>query len=219
MQHTTPLNYVITIGRQFGSGGRELGRLIAEKLSIAFYDKELLLQAAKNAGVSVDFFERNDEKFPKFLSGMFSFTMGYSPYNAYSGSSSISDDNLYRVQSELIHSLAQKHSCVIVGRSADYVLRDFPRCINIFVHAPIEARIARIMRRGDCSTPEKARELAGKTNKLRASYYNFYTDKTWGDAASYHLTIDSSSMPIDSVAELVCSYVRARFPDLSTPLE
>lgn len=92
MQQTTPPNFVVTIGRQFGSGGRELGRLIAEKLGIAFYDKELLRQAAHNAGVSVDFFERNDEKFPKFLSGMFSFTMGYSPYNAYAGSSSISDD-------------------------------------------------------------------------------------------------------------------------------
>lgn len=214
MQPTTPSNFVITIGRQFGSGGRELGRLVADKLGIAFYDKELLFQAAKNAGVSVDFFERNDEKFPKFLSGMFSFAMGYSPYNAYAGSSSISADNLYRAQSELIRSLAAKHSCVIVGRSADYVLRDFPRCVNIFVHAPIEARIARIMRRGDRTTPEKAREISEKTNKLRASYYNFYTDKTWGDAASYHLTIDSASMPMDSVAELVCSYVRARFPEL-----
>lgn len=219
MQQTTPPNFVVTIGRQFGSGGRELGRLIAEKLGIAFYDKELLRQAARNAGVSVDFFERNDEKFPKFLSGMFSFTMGYSPYNAYAGSSSISDDNLYRVQSELIHTLAMKHSCVIVGRSSDYVLRDFPRCVNIFVHAPIEARIERIMQRGDSITKEKAREIAEKTNKLRASYYNFYTDKVWGDAASYHLTIDSASMPMDSVAELVCAYVRARFPDLSVPVE
>lgn len=219
MQQTTPPNFVVTIGRQFGSGGRELGRLIAEKLGIAFYDKELLRQAAHNAGVSVDFFERNDEKFPKFLSGMFSFTMGYSPYNAYAGSSSISDDNLYRVQSELIHNLAMKHSCVIVGRSADYVLRDFPRCVNIFVHAPMEARIARIMRRGDSITKEKAREIAEKTNKLRANYYNFYTDKVWGDAASYHLTIDSDSMSMDNVAELVCAYVRARFPELSVPIE
>lgn len=219
MQQTTPPNFVVTIGRQFGSGGRELGRLIAEKLGIAFYDKELLRQAAHNAGVSVDFFERNDEKFPKFLSGMFSFTMGYSPYNAYAGSSSISDDNLYRVQSELIHNLAMKHSCVIVGRSADYVLRDFPRCVNIFVHAPMEARIARIMRRGDSITKEKAREIAEKTNKLRANYYNFYTDKVRGDAASYHLTIDSDSMSMDNVAELVCAYVRARFPDLSVPIE
>jgi cytidylate kinase len=207
-------NLVITIGRQFGSGGRELGRQIAEKLGIAFYDKELLLQAAKNAGVSVDFFERNDEKFPKFLSGLFSFTMGYSPYNAYAGSSLISDENLYQVQSDLIRSLAQQSPCVIVGRSADYVLRDFPRCVNIFVHAPIEARVERIMRRGDCPTPEKARELAEKTNKLRAHYYDFYTDKTWGDAASYDLTVDSASMPIDRVADLVCAYVRARFPEL-----
>ena len=144
MQQTTPPNFVVTIGRQFGSGGRELGRLIAEKLGIAFYDKELLRQAAHNAGVSVDFFERNDEKFPKFLSGMFSFTMGYSPYNAYAGSSSISDDNLYRVQSELIHNLAMKHSCVIVGRSADYVLRDFPRKLLQFLHRQSVGRCGKL---------------------------------------------------------------------------
>ncbi len=218
MQQTT-LNFVITIGRQFGSGGRELGRLVAEKLGIEFYDKELLLEAAKNAGVSVDFFERNDEKFPRFLSGMFSFTMGYSPYNTYAGSSSISADTLYRVQSDLIHSLAEKHSCVIVGRSADYVLRDFPRCVNIFVHAPMEDRIERIMRRGDCADAAHARDLAEKTNKLRASYYNFYTDKEWGDAASYHLTVDSGAMPMESIANLVCNYVRSRFPELSEPAE
>lgn len=214
MQSSATTNYVVTIGRQFGSGGRELGRLVAEKLGIAYYDKELLLQAADKAGVSVDFLERNDEKSPKFLSGMFSFTMGYSPYNAYAGLSSISDDSLYRVQSDLIRSLSQQGSCVIVGRSADYVLRDFPRCVSVFVHAPIEARVERIMRRGDRPTRDKARELAEKTDKLRASYYNFYTDKTWGAAASYHLTVDSGSLPIDAAADLVCAYVRMRFPDV-----
>ena len=114
--------------------------------------------------------------------------MGYSPYNAYAGSSSISDDNLYRVQSELIHNLAMKHSCVIVGRSADYVLRDFPPMYKYIcpranggTHSTHNAPRRSI-------TKEKAREIAEKANKLRANYYNFYTDKVWGDAASYHLT-------------------------------
>lgn len=213
MQTVNTTNYVITIGRQFGSGGRELGRLVAEKLGIAFYDKELLMQAAEQTGVSVDLFERNDEKFPKFLSGMFSFTMGYSPYSIFTGQSTISDDSLYRAQSELIRALAQERSCVIVGRSADYVLRDFPRRVSVFVHAPIEARIERIMARGECDSRDKARALAEKADKLRAGYYNFYTDRTWGAAASYHLAIDSGSLAIGDAAELVSAYVRLRFPE------
>lgn len=204
-------NYVITIGRQFGSGGREIGKLVAERLGIAYYDKELLCEAAKKAGVSPEFFEKSDEKFPKFFSGLFSFTMGYNPYTLYAGSSSISDDTLYRAQSDFIHSVAEKHSCVIVGRSADYVLRDHPCCANVFIHAPIEECVKRIMRRGDKTTPEQAKALAEKTNKLRAGYYNFYSDKTWGDAKTYHLTIDSSSMPIADVAALICDYVTRRF--------
>lgn len=204
-------NYVITIGRQFGSGGREIGKLVAEKLGIAYYDKELLCEAAKNAGVSPEFFEKSDEKMPRFFSGLFSFTMGYNPYTLYAGSSSISDDTLYRAQSDFIHSVAEKHSCVIVGRSADYVLRDHPRCANIFIHAPIEECVKRIMRRGDKTTPEQARSLAEKTNKLRAGYYNFYSDKTWGDAKTYHMTIDSSSLPAEDVAGMICDYVTRRF--------
>lgn len=203
-------NFVVTIGRQFGSGGRILGKTVAKKLGIDYYDKELLFEAAKKAGVSEEFFKKSDEKFPKFLNGIFSFSMGYNPYTFYAGSTSISDDNLYRAMSELIHSLAEKSSCVIVGRSADYVLRDHPRCINVFVHAPIEERVKRIMARGDSLTPQQARSLAEKTNKLRANYYNFYTDKTWGDAKTYDLTIDSSQMPMDDVAEVVCEYVRRR---------
>jgi|GluameStandDraft_1065615.scaffolds.fasta_scaffold00058_27 cytidylate kinase len=206
--------YVITIGRQFGSGGRELGKLLARKLGIAYYDKELLCEAAKKAGVSPEFFEKSDEKFPKFFNGLFSFTMGYNPYTLYSGSTSISDDSLYRAQSDFIHSVADTHPCVIVGRSADYILRDHPLCVNVFVHAPMDVCIERIMKRGDKTTREQAKALAEKTNKLRAGYYNFYTDKTWGDAKSYHLTIDSSSMTMDDIAEVICDYLRRRIKNV-----
>ena len=148
--------------------------------------------------MSEELFKRSDENVPKFLNGIFSFSMGYNPYTVYTGSTSISDDNLYRAMSDLIHSLAEKSSCVIVGRSSDYVLRDHPRCINVFV---------------DSLTEQQARSLAEKTNKLRAGYYNFYTDKTWGDAKTYDLTIDSSTMPMDDIAEVVCDYVRRRLAD------
>lgn len=202
--------YVVTVGRQFGSGGRELGRLLADRLGIAYYDKELLLEAARNAGVAPEVFERSDEKFPKFLSGILSFNMGVNPMSFYCGPTSISDDSIYRAQSEFIASLARKCSCVIVGRTADYVLREHPRCVNIFVHAPLEERIKRIMTRGDRPSAEQARALTEKTNKLRANYYNFYTDKRWGAAESYDLTIDSSSMPMTDVVEVVRAYLQRR---------
>ncbi len=204
-------NYVITIGRQFGSGGRELGKLLAERLGIGYYDKELLCQAAKQSGISEEIVARSDERFPSFWGGVLTFNHGYGSMACYQGSSSISDDNIYKAQSDVIRKIAENESCVIVGRSADYVLRNHPRCLNIFVHASIEARIERILRRGDCCSKEEARARSEKTNKLRAHYYNFYTDKTWGDATSYDLTIDSSQMPINDIVEIIAEYVHRRF--------
>lgn len=204
-------DYVITIGRQFGSGGRELGKLLAEKLGIAYYDKELLCEVAKQAGVSEEIVARSDERFPSFLGGVFSFNHGYNAMACYQGASAISDDVIYKAQSDVIRNVAMAGSCVIVGRSADYVLRDHPRCFNVFVHASMDARVERIMRRGDCKTKSEARNKAEKTNKLRAHYYNFYTDKTWGDAASYDLTVDSSIMSMDDIVAIIVEYVRRRF--------
>lgn len=209
---------VITIGRQFGSGGRELGRKLAERLGIKYYDKELLIEAAKRAGVSEEFFEKKDERFPTFVNGLFSFTFGYGAMSSasYSGANSISDDSLYRAQSDFIHSLADENSCVIVGRTADYVLRDHPGLVNIFVHAPAEVCARRIMARDpECTTIEKAKQKAHRMNKLRASYYNFYTDRTWGQASTYHLSVDTSLMPMESIVEMVCDYIRLRFPEKS----
>lgn len=207
-------NIVVTIGRQFGSGGRELGRKLAEKLGYKYYDKELLSEAAKRAGVSEEFFEKTDERFPKFLNGVFSFAFGLNPVSYFSGSTSISSDSLYRAQSDFIHSLADKDSCVIVGRTSDYVLRDHPRVVNVFVHAPIEACIDRVARRdGEDTDRDKIKAKINKVNKLRANYYNFYTDKTWGDAKSYHLTFDTSVMPMDDIVELIADYIRLRFKD------
>lgn len=210
-KRTLPDNFVITIGRQFGSGGRDLGQRLAKALGIRYYDKEILHEAARQAGVSAEFFEKSDERFPSFLHGIFSFALGYNAMNLYAGSTSISHENLYKAQSDFIQSTAEKESCVFVGRSADYVLRDHPRCVNIFVHAPIEERVRRIMQRGDCPTPEKARAHAEKMNRLRADYYNFYTDKTWGAAESYDLSIDTSLMPMDDIVEIIRQYVLRRF--------
>lgn len=203
---------VITIGRQFGSGGRELGKKLAEAFNFKYYDKELLSEAAKRVGMDPGFFEKNDERAPSFINGIFSFALGLTPNNIYTGSTSISDDSLYRAQSDFIQSLADQGPCVIVGRSADYVLRDHPRLVNIFVHARMEDCIDRILRREPTLAREKAKARAEKVNRLRANYYNFYTDKTWGAASSYDLSLNTSQLSMDAITEIVRTYLHHRFP-------
>lgn len=210
-------NIVVTIGRQFGSGGRELGQKLAQRIGAKYYDKELLNEAARRAGMSEDFFHRNDERFPSFINGIFSFAFGYNSANLFAGSTSISDDSIYRAQSDFIHSLAEgDDSCVIVGRTSDYVLRDHPRTVNIFVHAPEDSCVDRIMARdkdsGKSASREKTKAKARRINKLRANYYNFYTDKLWGDASSYDLTFDTSKMTIDQIVDVIVEYINQRFP-------
>lgn len=202
--------FVITVGRQFGSGGRELGQALAKELGIQYYDKELLIEAAKKAGVHPEFFEKNDERFPSFLHGLFTFNMGMTPMCYYTGASSISDDGLYKAVSDFLTHTAGEKSFVVVGRTADYILRNHPRLVNIFVHAPMDECVRRITGRNDAITADKAEALARKTNKWRADYYNFFTDKEWGKADSYHLTIDSSILPIKDSVELVKNYLKLR---------
>lgn len=205
-----PEKYVITVGRSFGSGGHILGRLIADKLGIDFYDKELLLKAAEKSGMSPEYFKRNDERVPRFFSGLFSFSHGYSPMSFYAGPSSISSDSIYQAQSDFIHEIADAGPCVIVGRTADYVLRDVENVVNIFVHAPMDCCVQRILHRADSLTTEDARSLAERTNKLRAAFYNFYTDKRWGAAESYDLCINSSLLPLEECADFIIGYIRRR---------
>lgn len=210
MSTTYPKKFVVTIGRRMGSGGRVVGRKLAERLGIAFYDKELLLDAAKEAGLNPEFFERNDERRPHFISGLFSFSLGVNPLSTYAGSSSISDDALYKAQCDFIHTIADHGPCVIVGRSADYVLRDVDNVVNVFIHADIDHCAARIAEREQIDI-ERARKIAEKTNKLRAGFYNFYTDKRWGDTSSYDLCLNSSTMDLDTIVDLIVEYLNRRF--------
>ncbi|MCI8998454.1 MAG: cytidylate kinase-like family protein [Muribaculaceae bacterium] len=202
--------FVITVGRQFGSGGRELGKALAEALEIEYYDKELLVESAKLAGVNPEYFEKKDERFPTFLQGLFSFSMGVTPMCYYTGASSISDDGLYKSISDFLLKTSREKSFVVVGRSADYILREHPRCVNIFVHAPMEECVKRITSRNDAIDEAKAAAMAKKTNKWRAEYYNFFTDKEWGNAKSYDLTLDSSLMSMEKNVELIKEYLRLR---------
>lgn len=205
-----PDKYVITVGRSFGSGGREIGEKIASRLGIPFYDKRLLLSAAGKSGLSPECFEQNDEKSPSLFTGLFSYNMGYSPYSWYSGATPASSESIYSTICGIILDLYDKGPCVIVGRTADHVLRDKPAVVNVFIHAPAEECAKRIIARGDAKTPREAIALAEKTNKLRANFYNFYSEKKWGEAKSYHLCVDSSSASTDDLAELIISYIKLK---------
>lgn len=209
-QRQLPEKYVITVGRTFGSGGRALGKLIADKLGIAFYDKELLVKAAEKAGMSPEYFEKNDERVPRFFSGLFSFNHGYNPMSFYAGSASVTPDSIYQAQCDFIHEIANEGPCVIVGRTADYVLRDMDNVVNIFVHAPVTDCVHRILGRAESLNEDEARSLAERTNKVRSAFYNFYTDKRWGAAASYDLTVDSSLLPLEDCADFIIEYVTRR---------
>lgn len=197
--------FIITIGRQFGSGGRVVGKELAKRLGFDYYDKELLNEAAKISGLDCSCFEQADEKelfsIPNILtSNWFSFGLGDN------GNSSMSSEYIFKCQSEVIEMIAQKGNCVIVGRCADYVLRKLPNCINLFLHAPIEARVERVMARDKISEKE-AYSIVKRHDKQRAAYYNFFTDKTWGDGKSYHFSIDSSILGIPETCDIICSFI------------
>lgn len=202
--------FVITIGRQFGSGGSEIGRIVAGMLGIKYYDKELLSAAAQSSGVKTDFFEASDERSPQLYANSSLWSFGYNIGNFFSADISFSDDNLYRAQSDVIKAFADESPCVIVGRSADHVLREHPCLISVFISASEDACAERIVRRGDSDSIEHARQLAEKKNKLRANYYNFYTDKEWGNSTSYDLCIDSTKISCEQVAEIIVEYVKKR---------
>lgn len=201
-------NIIISIGRQFGAGGRRVGQALAKELGIAYYDKELIMEAAKEFGFAPDFFEENDEKSASFSGNVLQWmeslvTSGMCTKNY------LSQDTLFEMQSEVIRKVAEKHSCVIVGRCSDYVLRDNPNCFSVFLHSSDEDRIMRIQERSGLSTEEAISKMRME-DKKRAAYYNFYSNKTWGESATYTLSIDVSSLGVDKTVELIKFYLQQK---------
>ncbi len=209
MMNSVSEKWVLAIGRQYGSGGREIGRLVADELGIDYYDKELLIEAARHSGMSEHIFEAADERSPRFFANIWSFNLGLNSGSYFMGDTPLSDDHIYRAQGEVMMTLADRGPCVMVGRTADYVLREHCLVISMFIHAPIEVCVARLLSRGECTTEAEARTLIEKKNRLRAEYYNYYTDKHWGDASSYDLTLDSSVLGPAGSARLIANYVRS----------
>lgn len=196
--------FVINIGRSLGSGGRAIGHILAKELDIEYYDREILALAAKESGFCAEVFERNDEKnrFLRTLGNIIPFVGGTTTYY----NNELSNENLFRIQSDAIRKAAADHSCIFIGRCADYVLRDHPRCVNVFIAADMKDRIANVMKWSNCSA-EKAEEIIEKGDSQRADFYNFYSSGTWGAADTYHLCINSSVLGIEETAAFIKEFV------------
>lgn len=204
--------FVINIGRQLGSGGREIGRLLSERFGIAYYDKEILSLAAQETGLGHDVFERKDER-KGFFRSVFSVVQpfiggGGEFYNTHQ----LSDENVFMLQSRVIQRVASERSCVFIGRVADYILRKHPRHINIFVAANTDERVLRVMEREKISMKD-AMELIEESDEQRADYYNFYSSGTWGSADTYDLCINSSILGIERSADFIAQFVEEKMKD------
>lgn len=199
-------NAIYTIGREFGSGGKDVGEKLAERLGIRLYDKELLQQAAKESGFCEEIFENHDEK--PTNSFLYSLVMDTYSMNGYSSAPFLDmplNHKVFLAQFDTIKKIAAQESCVIVGRCADYALADNPDCLNVFVHADMANRIKLVSKRGNLSE-NKAKDMIQKQDKQRASYYNYYTSKKWGDSSCYHLTLDSGKIGIDGCVDMILKY-------------
>lgn len=198
--------FVINIGRQLGSGGKIVGEIIARRLGIRLYDKELINLAAEQSGLCPEFFEKADEKESR---GVLSTVIGYlrAPFVGDDGgvTNVLSNDALFKIQSDVIREVAARESAVFVGRCADYILRENPRCVNVFITADDADRIGRICRRQEV-TPEEARAMMERIDAKRASYYDYYSSKTWGVASTYHLCLSTSVLGDEGTADFILEF-------------
>ena len=200
---------IITIGRQYGSGGHDIGEAVAKELGVNLYDKEMLKRAAKESGLCEELFETHDEKpTNSFLYSlvMDTYSLGYS-----SGTYADMPINhkVFLAQFDAIKKIADEGPCVMVGRCADYALEDYDNVVNIFIYADLDKRIRRITRMYDM-TDSKAKDVIIKADKKRASYYNYYTNKEWGDAKSYDLCINSAKLGVEGSVKAILDYIKLR---------
>lgn len=195
-------HFIITIGRQIGSGGLETAGKLAAEFGIKMYDKDLMLEAAKASGISSEFFSHKDEK----ASGSANFLIGFRAMlnGAFHGNDSVMrDDHLFQIMSDTIQQIASQESCIFVGRCADYILREQPNLLNVFLTADLEYRVGRLMNEHSWSEGE-ARRFIEKNEKERSEYYNFYTFKKWGDSSSYDICLSTSKLGgPDAVVEAI----------------
>ncbi len=193
---------IITIGRQYGSGGHQIGKAVSDEYGIGYYDKELLDRAARESGIGKELFENQDEK----PTSSFLYSLVMDTYSFGLGASPLSDmplnQKVFLAQFNAIRKIAEEEPCVMIGRCSDYALAENPNLLSIFIHADMQTRIRRIAAKYDL-TDARAKEKIEKIDKKRASYYNYYTSKRWGDADSYRLTLDSGVLGIQGCIETI----------------
>ena len=196
---------VITIGREFGSGGHEVGRRLAAELGLKLYDKELMKMMAQESNICEQVLKDYDEKNTGSL--LYSIMMDVYPSMNYVGNTL--SRQIYQAQYDTIRKVGEKGGCVIVGRGADYILRDLPHLTSVFIHASEQYRIGRIVEYEHVSA-QKAKEIITKADKKRASYYNFQTEKKWGNVSSYNLSLDTSDIGIDGCVSVIRAYLEQK---------
>ena len=196
---------IISVGRQLGSGGRTIAKMLADEFGCKFYDREVLSLAAKESGFSPEFFEKNDER-KGFLDQIFHMHVPFISDSSFYDNG-LSQENLFRLQSDAIRKAATESPCVFVGRCADYVLREHRNMVTVFVTADIDERIKNVCHRLGCS-PDEARKLIESREDTRSSYYNYYTGKRWGDSSSYDLCVNSSLLGLEGTKNFIADFVR-----------
>lgn len=202
------MNKVITISRQYGSGGLEIGKRVAEELNIPFYDNEIITQASKESGFAETVYKQAEDKATNSL--LYSIAMGMSATASFDGSymgMSI-DDRIFLTQSNVIRKVAKEGPCVIVGRCADYVLKDFPNVVNIFICASLDYRIKRAILEYGLSKA-KAADTILKYDKRRANYYNYHSGEKWGTITNYHMSIRSDFSGIEHSAHCIAEFIKS----------
>ena len=202
-------NVIFTIGRQYGSGGRLIGQKLAEELGIPFYDKQLLTIAAKESGFCEEIFETHDEK----PTSSFLYSLVMNTYAVGYANSAYMDmplnHKIFLAQFDTIKHIAEEESCVIIGRCADYALAEFPNIVTVFISGDDDVKIKTLMDRHQI-TEAKAKDVMIKTDKKRASYYNYYSNKRWGDSRSYDLCINSSKVGMDGAIRIIKEFAAAK---------
>ena len=207
---------IITIGRQFGSGGKEIGIRLSKELGIPFYDKEILRAAAEKSGLCEKIFENFDER-PKSL--LYSIAMDSYMFSLPgAGANDSLEQQVYLATFDTIRNIAEEGPCVIIGRCADYALADNPNRLSIFIHAPMDVKIKRVAERQNVS-PEKAKALIQKTDKRRASYYEYYSSQKWGAVGSYDFCIDSNCLGLGGTVEMIRAMIEHKENPVPSPTE
>lgn len=197
------MSKIITISRQYGSGGREIGEKLAAKLQIPFYDNQLIMLAAEKSGFNAKYFEDPEKNAGN--SFLYSIVRGMQ-YQYRTATPWSLEETVYTTQSEVIRSIAEKGPAVIIGRCADYILKDHPDVLKVFIYADMDFRCDRAIRI-DGVEPDKAKETVITKNKRRANYYNYHSDFKWGEAFNYNICIDSSRSGIDRAVDIIASLV------------